>query len=54
MWYDPQARKIPWSMKWQPAHGNLLLYTCLENSMDRGPWQATVHELTKSHNHTNW
>ena len=34
MWYDPQARKIPWSMKWQPAHGNLLPYKCLENSTD--------------------
>ena len=23
-------------------------YTCLENSMDRGSWQATVHGATKS------
>ena len=22
-------------------------YSCLENSMDRGAWQATVHEVTK-------
>ena len=25
-----------------------LLYSCLENSTDRGVWQATVPEVTKS------
>ena len=25
------------------GNGNLLQYSCLENSMDRGAWQATVH-----------
>ena len=29
-------------------NGNPLKYSCLENSMDRGAWQATVHEVTKS------
>ena len=29
-------------------NGNPLQYYCLENSMDRGPWQATVHSVTKS------
>ena len=24
------------------GHGNLLQYSCLENPMDRGAWQATV------------
>ena len=24
-------------------HGYLLQYSCLENSMDRGAWQATDH-----------
>ena len=24
-------------------------YSCLENPMDRGVWQATVHGVTKSH-----
>ena len=24
-------------------NGNLLQYSCLENPMDRGSWQATVH-----------
>ena len=29
-------------------NGNPLQYSCLENSMDRGALQATVHEATKS------
>ena len=29
-------------------HGNPLQYSCLENSMDRGTWQATAHGVTKS------
>ena len=29
-------------------HGNPLQYSYLENSMDRGAWQATVHRVTKS------
>ena len=29
-------------------HGNPLQYSCLENPMDRGEWQATVHRLTES------
>ena len=30
------------------GYGNLLQYSCLENSMDRGTWQATVHKVTKN------
>ena len=29
-------------------NGNPLQYSCLENSMDRGAWQAMVHGVTKS------
>ena len=29
-------------------NGNPLQYSCLENSMDRGDWQATVHRIAKS------
>ena len=29
------------------GHSNLLQYSCLENPMDRGAWQATVHSVTK-------
>ena len=27
------------------GNGNPLQYSCLENFLDRGAWQATVHEL---------
>jgi len=29
-------------------HGNPFQYSCLENLMDRGAWQALVHRVTKS------
>ena len=29
------------------GNGNPLQYSCLENSMDRGTWQATVHRVAK-------
>ena len=28
--------------------GNPLQYSCLENPMERGVWQAIVHRVTKS------
>ena len=30
------------------GNGNPCQYSCLENSMDRGTWQATVHGVAKS------
>ena len=30
------------------GHGNPLQDSCLENLMDRGAWQATVHRVAKS------
>ena len=30
------------------GNGNPLQYSCLGNSMGRGAWRATVHEVTKS------
>ena len=29
-------------------NGNPFQYSCLENSMDRGVWQATVRGITKN------
>ena len=29
-------------------NGNPLLYSCLENAMDRGAWQAADHGIAKS------
>ena len=31
------------------GNGNPLQYSCLEDPMDRGSWQATVHTVAKSH-----
>ena len=41
--FDSWIGKISWR-----GNGNSLQYSCLENSMDRGLWLATVHEVTKS------
>ena len=30
------------------GNGNPLQYSCLESSLDRGAWSATVHRVTKS------
>ena len=50
---QPIARLItfPIKCKVKPGEGNgkyPLQYSCLENSMDRGVWQAPVHGVTKS------
>ena len=34
-------------------HGTPLQYSCLENPMDRGAWQATVHERVCECTHTH-
>ena len=39
----PWVGKIPGG-----GHDNPSQYSCLENPMDRGPWQATVHRVTQS------
>ena len=36
------SRRSPGEGKGNPFH-----YSCLENSMDRGAWRATVHRATK-------
>ena len=30
------------------GNGNPLQYSCLENPMDRGAWQASIHGVAKS------
>ena len=39
----PGSRRSPGG-----GNGNPLQNSCLENPMDRGVWQATVHEAVKS------
>ena len=36
------------------GNGYLLHYACLENPIDRGAWQATVHLVTKSQTGLNY
>ena len=36
------------------GHGNPLQYSWLENPMDRGAWQATVHGVAKSWTQLKW
>ena len=43
------ASSIPESGRFPgEGNGNLLQYSCLENSRDRGAWWATVHGVAKS------
>ena len=39
----PGSRRSPGG-----GHGNPFQYSCLENPMDRGAWQATVHGAAKN------
>ena len=48
-----------WRISPREENGNLLQYSCLENSMDRGAWWATAHGVEKrgtrlsAHTHTH-
>ena len=46
---DPLEGRSP-----RGGHGNPLQYSCLENLMDRGGWQATVHRVTQSGTQLKW
>ena len=39
----PESERFPGE-----GNGYLLQYSCLENPMDRGAWQAIVHQVIKS------
>ena len=40
--FDPWVRKLPGE-----GNGNPLQYSCLENPMEKGAWQATVHRFAR-------
>ena len=42
--------EISFDLRWNigEGNGNPLQYSCLENSMDGGAWQAAVHGVAKS------
>ena len=46
---SPWVRKFPWRRKWQPTQ-----CSCLENSIDKGAWWATVHGVMKESDTTEW
>jgi len=60
--YNKRPRFDPWSGR-SPGEGNgdPLQYSCLENPVNKGAWQATVHRLqrvghslaTKTHTYTH-
>ena len=41
--FDPGSGRFP-----VEGNGNPLQYSCLENSLDGGAWQVTVHGTAKS------
>ena len=52
---ETQEGSIPGSRRSSGVgHGNPLQYSCLENPMDRGAWQTTVHGGHKESDTTEW
>ena len=47
MW-DSWVRSPGWKDPLEEENGNPLQYSCLENPMDGGTWQALVHGVAKS------
>ena len=46
--FNPWVGKIPWRREWLPTPVYPLQYSCLENPVDRGACQGTVHGVAKS------
>ena len=44
--FDPWVGRSPGE-----GHGNPIQYTCLQNSIDRRAWWATIHVVAKSWTH---
>ena len=42
------VQSLGWEDSPGEGNGNPLQYSCLDNSMDRGAWRATVHGVAKS------
>ena len=43
------AQSLGWEDSPEGGYDNPLQYSCLENSMDREAWRATVNRVTKSY-----
>ena len=54
-WDAGDAGSIPGSGRFPGGgHGNPLQYSCLENPMDRGVWQETVHWVAQGRTRLEW
>ena len=42
------VQSLGWEDPLEKGNGSPLQYSCLENSMDRGAWWATIHGVAKS------
>ena len=48
-WNSGDSGLIPgWGRSHGKGNGNPSQYSCLENSMDRGSWHATIHGVAKN------
>ena len=45
---ETQVQSLGWEDPLEKGMATPLLYSCLENPMDRGAWWATVHGVPKS------
>ena len=45
---ERQVRSLRWDQFPRMENGNLLQYSCLENSMERGAWWVRVHGVAES------
>ena len=45
---ETRVRSLSWDDPPGEGNGDLLQYSCLENPMDIGAWQVTVHGVAKS------
>ena len=45
---ETQVQSLGWEESLEEGMATAFQYSCLENPMDSGAWQATVYEVTKS------
>ena len=45
---ETQFQSLGWEYSLGEENGYPLQYSCLENPLDRGGWQVTVHGVAKS------
>ena len=48
VFFEHSMKLVHIQEKYEEGNGNPLQYSCLENSVDRGPWWAAVHGVAES------